>query len=215
MKKIPLLLFLVIAINNSCSAQVFSWQESLVQVAKNYFRSDPFIGEFSKFLDHLINDPTLVSKTINKRTDTTYFYLSGDYTTHNPFFFKARRTQVILAESEITINDTVRRSATMMIYQLVGYTEAGKEGAADVKNEFEKFDRKYLKRTRSNNYSEIKNGNEVNGATRNYFILPGGFIPLSAAWQKIGPDKGNVFVITLRFMVSDNEAALPASEDSP
>jgi hypothetical protein len=214
MKKIQFVL-LFILVNNFCNSQKLPRADALMQIAKNYFRSDPFDREFSKFLNHLMNDPTLVNKTIHKSTDTTYFYLRGDYTTHSPFFFKAKRIQIILAETELSAGDSLQLPGTMMTYQLAGYVDSGKEGEDDVKKEFERFDRKYLKKFQNYKYSEIKNGNEVTGAIRNYFIIQFGEAPLSAAWQKFGGDGGNVFVITLRFKVSGNEAVLPVPADSP
>jgi hypothetical protein len=214
MKKIQLVI-LVVAIAHCCSGQNPYWKGALLQIAKNYFRSNPFTHEFDKFLDFLLNDPTLVSKTIQKRTDSNYFYLSGDYTTHNPFFFKPSRTQIILAETEIGLSDTTLHSSLMMIYQVAGYREAGKEGEKEVKDEYEQFDRKYSKKSLNDNYSEIKTGNEVTGALRNYFVFPNGFTPLTAAWQNNGKDKGNVFVVTIRFLVSDNHALIPVPANSP
>ena len=190
-------------------------QEVLMQVAKNYFRSDPFNNEFGQFLKHLMNDPTLVNSSVNKRTDSSFFYLRGDYTHHNPFFFKAKRTQVILAEKEIISNDSLQLTDTIITYQVAGYTEGGKEGEDDVKKEFERFDRKYIKRFIKNDYSELKYGTETTGAIRNYYVKFSFLSPLSVAWQKIGSTNENVFVITLRFKVSDNNAVLPISSDSP
>lgn len=214
MKKIHWII-LFIAIHHFCSGQTSSGEVALMQIAKNYFRSNPFDREFSKFLGHLMNDPTLINKTINKSTDTSYFYLRGNYTTHHPFFFKAEQTQVVLAESGVNTGDSTGTSIRIMTYQVAGYVTAGKEGEADVKKEFEKFDRKYLKKFLTNSYSEIKKDNEITGAIRNYFVVPYGLAPLSAAWQKIGVDSGNVFVITLRFKISGNEAGLPVPADSP
>src|SRR5678815_5056358 len=45
--------------------------DALLQMVKGYFRSDPYKTEFSWFLDHLLNDPTLTNKTINKKTDSS------------------------------------------------------------------------------------------------------------------------------------------------
>ena len=186
-----------------------------MQVAKNYFRSSPFEHEFSQFLNHLMKDPTLINSTVNKRTDSNLFYLKGDYKTHNPFFFKAKLTHVVLAEQELLINDSLQLVDTIIIYQLAGYSEAGKEGEDDVKKEFERFDNKYIKKFGSNDYKELKNGNEIVGAIRNYFTKFSFLSPLSVAWQKIIATNENVFVITLRFKVSGNIAILPISADSP
>src|SRR5262245_22315197 len=96
------IIFLIIFFSSPCIVQ-----DVLLQVAKNYFRSNPFDREFSQFLSHIMNDPTLTNSIINKRTDTTFFYLRGEYTHHNPFFFKAKRTSVIVGEKEIVLNDSL------------------------------------------------------------------------------------------------------------
>lgn len=213
MKKIQLVV-LVIAIYNFCNGQILSPDKVIMQVAKNYFRSDPFNHEFSNFLNQLMNDPTLINKTIHKNTDTNYFYLRGIYTTHNPFFFKAQQTQVILAESEITAADYSGKTGKLMTYQIAGYVEDGEQGETDVKKEFEKFDRKHIKKFLTSSYSELKNSNEITGVIRDYLIISGDVAPLSAAWQNIGKGKGNVFVITIRFRIEGNQAMLPVSPNS-
>lgn len=85
-----------------CSAQ-----HVLLQVAKLYFRANPFEQEISSFLHQLINDPSLTNTSIIKRTDTSLFYFRGEYKHHNPFFFKAKRTQVVFAEKEVVVNDSL------------------------------------------------------------------------------------------------------------
>ena len=209
MKKIPFIVFILLT-NYFSSAQ-----DVLMQVAKNYFRSNPFDREFSQFLSHIMNDPTLAQPIINKRTDSTFFYLRGDYTHHNPFFFKAKRTSVVVGEQEIILNDSLQLYDTVITYQVAGYTDGGKDGEQDVKDEFERFDKKYLKKFIKHDYTELKVGNTVNGAIRNYFVRYSFLAPLSVAWQKITANNENVFVITLRFKVSGNVATLPVTPDSP
>jgi hypothetical protein len=185
-----------------------------MQVAKNYFRSNPFVREFSQFLNHLMGDPTLSNPIISKRTDSTFFYLRGDYTHHNPFFFKAKRTTVVIAEKELIVNDSLQLLDTIITYQVAGYTEGGKEGEEEVRKEFERFDHKYIRKFVKNDFTELKAGNQVNGAVRNYFVNYSFLAPLSVAWQKITANNENVFVITLRFKVSGNVAVLPVTPDS-
>jgi hypothetical protein len=209
MKKVLFLVFIFFS-NHFCLAQ-----DVLMQVAKFYFRSNPFDKEFSQFLSHIMNDPTLINSTISKRTDTTFFYLRGDYTHHNPFFFKAKRTSVIVGEKELVLNDSLELLDTIITYQVAGYTDGGKEGEQDVKEEFERFDKKYLKKFIKNDFIELKVGSNVNGAIRNYFVRYSFLAPLSVAWQKIVASNENVFVITLRFKVSSNVATLPVTPDSP
>ena len=61
---------------------------------------------------------------------------------------------------------------------------------------------------------ELKVGNQVYGAIRNYFVNYSFLSPLSVAWQKIAANHENVFVITFRFKVSGNIAVLPVTPDS-
>src|SRR4026207_2119633 len=82
-------------------------QQTIIDVTKAYYRSTPFDKEFSKFLSHLLNDPTLSNRTLQKRTDTSFFYFKGEYAQHNPFSFKAIRTEVILAETELQLADSI------------------------------------------------------------------------------------------------------------
>jgi hypothetical protein len=205
-----LLLLSLVLFSFCCSAQ-----EVLLQVAKNYFRSNPFDREFSRFLHHLMNDPALQISTVSKRTDSSFFYLRGSYTRHNPFFFKAKRTEIVIAEQEVILNDSLPLTDTLILYQLAGYSEEGSEGVKDVKEEFDRFDRKYLKKFYRSDLNQLKKGNEITGVIRNYFLRFSYIAPLSAAWQEIPNKKENVFVITLRFKVSGNGAVLPVSPDSP
>ena len=54
-------------------------QQTIIDVTKAYYRSTPFDKEFSKFLSHLLNDPTLSNKKLQKRTDSSLFYFKDDY----------------------------------------------------------------------------------------------------------------------------------------
>src|ERR1044071_8520521 len=118
-------------------------QDVMNDIAKTYFRSNPFSMDFGKFIDHLIHDPSLVKKDIAKRTDTSFFYFSGQYSNHNPFLFKSLRTEIMLTEVTEQMPDSTRRLDTFFVYQLRAYTLGDKEGLDDVKKEYAKFDRKF------------------------------------------------------------------------
>ncbi|HYM93824.1 MAG TPA: hypothetical protein VET23_06780, partial [Chitinophagaceae bacterium] len=120
-----------------------------------------------------------------------------------------------LAESEEKLIDSLPKLDTILTYQLAGYTNGNKSGQTDVKDEFEKFDRKFKKKFLGSNYLELKNGNAIGGAVTNYFIYPEGLAPLAIAWQKINSTDQHVFVITFRFKVLENTAILPVPANSP
>jgi hypothetical protein len=200
------ILLLVLFFQTSSHAQ----SEPIPQIIKHYFRSNPYHIKFSSFLNHLINDPTLSNKKIIRRTDTSFFFFQGNYTTHNPFGFKADRTEIRLAETEVAMDDSLPTMDTLLLYQLLGYSYS-KEGTATVKNEFSKFNRKYNKNLYSQD-AEIKRGNEVVGGIKNYFALVSPFSPISIAWARLD-DLQSVFTITIRIKVIENMATLPIPSD--
>jgi len=202
---IACLLLLIIA--GSCYSQS---DEPILQIAKSYFRSNPYKTHFSTFVNHLVNDPTLTNKTLTKRSDTSFFFFKGDYGTHNPFGYKADRTEIRLAETEFAMSDSLSTTDTLLLYQLLGYVYH--EGTDAVKKEFAKFDRKYGKNF-YNEDNELKKGDETVGLMRNYFVLATPFSPISIAWAKLDGFQ-NVFTITIRMKVIENVATLPVPPDS-
>lgn len=199
--------------NEDGANRVVASKDILFRIAKDYFRSNPFDRTFSEFLAHLINDPALINKIIYKRTDTSFFYLRGEYKADRPFFFLPKRVEVIVAESEEKLIDSLPTLDTVITYQLAGYTTGDADGLRDVKEEFEKFDHKYKKKFSQSNYLELKNGNTINGAMHNYFIVNLGLAPLAVAWQKIGTANEHVFVITFRFKIKNNQVFLAVPSD--
>jgi hypothetical protein len=185
-----------------------SAQQAIYDIAKNYYRSNPFENEFSKFLNHLMNDPTLTNKTIHKKTDSTLFFLQGVYASHSPFFFKSNKTEIILAEQEEADNDSSQNIHTVFVYQLISHA-SGEEGVKNVGEEFEKLCRHYKRNFNGNNYKELKAGEKQAGEIRNYSSGNPGFFPLTIAWATSKEHGDNIFALTIRFMVFENQAYLP------
>jgi hypothetical protein len=204
MKSYSIIIFFVIFFCYKSSAQ-----EIVFDIAKMYYRSNPFENEFSQFLNHLMNDPALLNKTIHKKTDSTLFFLEGNYTSHNPFFFKASHTKIILAEKEDATNDSLQYIQTTFIYQLIAYSSPGEEGIKDVREEFEKFCRHYKKKFEGENYKELKTGKEQAGEIRDYSLKYIGLYPLTVAWATSKEHNDNIFALTIRFRVFENQAYLP------
>ena len=202
------ILCLIIIVSRNCSAQN---DDPFFQIAKNYFRSNPYHLRFSTFLSHLLNDPTLINKTVTKRSDSSLFLFKGYYSHHSPFTFKAERTEIRLEEIEVDLNDFISRKDTVMFYQLLGYAY-GAAGMEAVKKEFTKFDRRYGKNFFTQD-TEIKNGDKIVGLGKNYFTVISTISPLSIAWVRLD-DLQNVFTITLRMKVEGNVATLPVPPDS-
>ncbi len=184
-------------------------QQTINDITKAYYRSNPFDKEFSKFLNHLLNDPTLSNKTLQKRTDTSFFYFKGEYAQHNPFSFKAIRTEIILAETELQLADSIFQTDTILLYQLLGYTKGGKQGIDDVKKEYNKFSRKFGHLFSNMDSRNLIKNNQPAGAIGNYFLFLKLLSPLTIAWAELSETEENVFAITIRIKVRENISMLP------
>lgn len=206
MRKILLTFF----ITSFCVTSAFA-QEGLFQFSKIYFRSNPFAGNFSGFLHHLLNDPSLLEKETQKRTDTSLFYFSGLYKNYNPFFFKPVKVQILLQEAAVNYGDSLTTD-TIFIYQLVAYADGTEKGEQEVKREFEKIHRVFNKKFYNSNYEDLKNG-ESSGGIHNYFVAHSTLAPATTIWTKLNDEF--VLNITLRFKTSENRAVLAASLYNP
>lgn len=206
-KNLLLLFFISFAYTTSFS------QEGLLQFTKSYFRSNPFIGEFSGFLKHLMNDPLLKDKKTWTRTDTSLFYFSGVFTNYNPFFFKPERVEITLEETSVQYVDSMPAD-TILVYQLLAYNEGNHKGEQEIKKEFEKIHRQFNKKFYTSNFQDLQIGNEVKGGVHNYFVGSAGIAPVSVAWGKLKEDKV-VLTLMLRIKTRGNVAILPAAFYNP
>lgn len=177
------------------------------KIAHDYFRVSPFNKDFGTFVSRLMNDPAITEKKINLKTDSTLFFLEAVYTTHQPFFFKPAKVKVIISERE-TEPDSLQDAQPFFIYQLVGFAPAGKDGKTDVEKEYEKLVKRYTRSFDMNQPRELKDGNIITGEIRDFYFANVSFSPLTLAWST-NADNGNVFAITIRFLVLDNRAFLP------
>lgn len=205
MRKSCLLLLFLFLICISSQAQ-----EAVFKIAKSYFRSDPFRGEFSAFMSHLLNDPTLTDKKIEKKTDSSLFYFEGTYNSpnYNPFFFSPKRIQVILTEMEVKLDSAL--TDTIFAYQLLAYANDSKEGKEEITREFEKIVKhgkaSFARSKETHNPSEVK----YSGSTWNYFDNAHAVSPFAVSL--FGPDENKemCLVLTLRMDTYNNMAMLAA-----
>jgi len=171
----------------------------LQKIVKTYFRSDPYQDEFGSFVRHLMNDPILSSKTTHLKTDTSLFYFQGVYKNYSPFGFLADRTEIRLTETGFVVDDSTSLRDTLMVYQLLGFSNNGKAGMQSVKDEFLKFNRHYSKHFITQS-SDIENDGETVGGTKSYFAYGYSASPLTVSWAKLD-ELQNVFIITLRLKI--------------
>jgi len=181
-------------------------QKTLITVTQDYFRSNPYTQSFSDFLRHLTNDPTMVNKKMQKRSDSTLFYFTGRYTTHNPFFFKADTVTTYLMEHPAVIGtDSLQQIDTLMIYMLVASLPYSKEAEQTIKKDAEKIKRRVRKAFDTSD--TLTTSGDAFFTNYYYSIHP--ISPFSVA--TMGPDEHqrmNLLII-VRFKIDGNEAVLP------
>jgi len=196
-----------------------SWQtlcsQTFYKATEQYFRHDPFKNEFSQFLNNLINDPLLLQKEVKKTTDSTLFFLQGLYATHSPFFFPTITCKVVLAERLEYPDSLSLIPVRYFIYQLVGYAPSGEEGLKDVKKEFDKLNQRLKKGLVLSEEKDLKQDNGKSGMIVNYTYNRIIFSPLTIAWASSADKKENMVVLTVRFIMTNNQAYLPIPFDSP
>lgn len=198
---------------------VLSWQTVLPQwlytTTRSYFRQDPFKTEFSRFLPALMNDPGLIDKKINKKTDSTLFYLQGRYNSYYPFSITTTHCKIILAEQQDYLDSSGNKTFTYFVYQLVGYAPPGEAGLKDIKQEYEKLHRRFKKEMEVNDLKELKRDGVQSGVIMNYTFKGMVFYPVTVAWASSADHKENIIALSVRFFMQDNQAYLPIPPDSP
>jgi hypothetical protein len=200
MKKI-LLPFFILTVSTSYS------QNPLQSLLKTYFRSHPFDMRFSSFIASLQQDPWFTIETYDRRTDTSFFYLTGTYKNFNPFHYPSNEIRLVLAEQVIIHTDSLKTHDTIMNLQLMGISDSGAVNSKLVEKEFKRFHKNQADRFSSDTYDtfEEKNG-RITAEIYNYFVSPFSIAPITIA-RGILPDTNQyAFTITIRFKVKENMA---------
>jgi hypothetical protein len=183
-------------------------QQALFDFTKSYFRTDPLVTEFSVFLQHLMNDPTIQHKEVQKRTDSTLFYFFGTYTDYNPFFFKPKRVEILLQQRPIEYRNSAKPD-TIFVYQLTAIAGSGSNGEADVRKEFERIHRRFNKKFDFSKFEPYSGDSSTNGGLHHYFVGFSDVSPVSTAWGRLTGEY--VLQITLRVKLYENRFVLAAS----
>jgi hypothetical protein len=185
-----------------------SAQSPVEQVMKKYFRTHPFNMKFSSFIQSLQKDPLFTIERFNRRTDTTFFYLTGAYKEFNPFRYKPTEIRLIIAEEEFVLQDSLKTLDTVINLQLMGITGSNEQESGKVIDEFRRFHNTLSSYFSGFNYDKFESDNIIHAELRNYFIEPFSVAPVSTAWGRMPDTKEFTFTITVRFKVKQNIADL-------
>ena len=200
MKKI-LLPFFILIVSTSYS------QNPLQSLLKTYFRSHPFDMRFSSFIASLQQDPWFTIETYDRRTDTSFFYLTGTYKNFNPFRYPPVELRLILAEQEIIHTDSLKTHDTIMNLQLLGITDSGQVNSKLVEKEFNRFHKNQVDHFSNHTHDSYeKKDGSLSAEINNYFVFPYSIAPVTIAWGLLPETSQYAFTITIRFKVQENKA---------
>jgi len=189
-------------------------QNPLQSILKTYFRTHPFDMRFSSFIATLQQDPWFTIETYGRRTDTSFFYITGTYKNFNPFHYAPKELRLILAEEEIIHRDSLKTHDTIMNLQLLGIIDSSAVSSDLAEKEFKRFHKNQGGRFSSNTSNSFKEKDgSLTTKVYNYFVSPFAIAPVTIAWG-IFPDTNQyAFTITIRFKVQENIATYIVSPD--
>ena len=121
MKKILHIFFILIA-GTSYS------QNPLQSISKTYLRTNPFDIRFSSFIASLQQDPWFTIDAEDRRTDSSFYYLTGTYKNYNPFQYTPNELRLVVAEMEIIHEDSLKTADTILNLQLMGISDSNVAG---------------------------------------------------------------------------------------
>lgn len=192
-----------------------SQSQSVYTISKDYFRTDPFSSSFSSFITELINDQALKQTKTIRRSDSALFYFEGIYSSFSPFFIPVSHCKIILAEKEDRTDDSTATPYFYYEYQLIGFAKDIKKGSKDVKEEFDRLNKKFTKSLVPDIANELKRKGQVSGMIKHFTYKSMLFKPVTLAWAVSADQQENIIAITLRFLNINNKAFLPISPDGP
>ena len=200
MKKI-LFSFFILIVSISYS------QNPLQSLLKTYFRTHPFDMKFSSFIASLQQDPWFTVETYSRRTDSSFFYLTGTYKNFYPFHYPPKELRLVLAEEEIIHTDSLKTHDTIMNLQLLGIVDNSGVNSKLVEKEFTRFHKNQVNRFSSYTHDSYeKKDGSITAEINNYFVSPYSIAPVTLAWGILPDTNQYAFTITIRFKVKENIA---------
>ena len=181
-------------------------QDAVQKISKDYFRTHPFDSKFSTFIVNLQRDPWFSMKEFNRRTDSTFFFLAGDYKNFNPFRFTPKELKLIVAEEVIAYSDSLKTLDTIVNLQLIGIVDTNAASSKLVEKEFKRFHQSQAKRFDDFLHKTVGGSQTMTGEINYYFISPFTISPVAIAWGLMPETKEYSFAITVRFKVTQNQA---------
>lgn len=180
-------------------------QSNFARTIKEYYRVNPFQGNFSSFVEALTTDPSLLKKEIYRQTDTTGYFVKGEYDVFNPYSINANKVDMLFYEN--VYKSKSRVLFNFYTYQLTAYfpdTELARRAVA-------KDYKKLVKRIRKDMYNtqkqSLKGYNNIEDGEITSFNDSGSPLePVIVSWQTLEKTKQLGLTIIVRLEQVKNYA---------
>ncbi len=170
-------------------------QTQFHKVVKEYYRVNPFESNFSAFIRALSNDPALLNKSIVLKTDSTNYFLKGEYKIFNPFSINAEKIEVVFAEHQHELDSDIQKLYTSYSYQITGYFEDTPNNRNHITKDYGKIKRRLNREMRSETIDLKGIRNITAGEITNFFYSISIVYPITISWQTL--PKSNKLAITV------------------
>lgn len=187
----------------------------LQDLAAPYFKTHPYNKSFSVFLQDVLNDPDLQDKVVSRRTDSSFFFLSGTYQRYNPFVYRPTSVKLVIAESEFTDSDTSHYRDTVVYCQLIVKADSTEKARQLVTKEYSRLLRKASRSFTHKSYTISQVNRVTEGEVTNSFISPFAVSPLTIGWGREAATRTYTFSVTLLLKVNGNWAEMVILPQEP
>ncbi|WP_114792063.1 hypothetical protein U0035_09430 [Niabella yanshanensis] len=182
-------------------------QSNFTRTVKEYYRVNPFQGNFSSFVEALTTDPSLLKKEIYRQTDTTGYFVKGEYDVFNPYSINANKVDMLFYENVYKSKNRVLFS--FYTYQLTTYFPDTELARRAVAKDYKKLVKKIRKDMYDTQRQSLKGYNNIEDGEITTFNDSGSTLePVVVSWQTLAKTKQLGLTIILR-LEQDNNYAYP------
>ncbi|MGE9312109.1 hypothetical protein ACLOAU_10695 [Niabella sp. CJ426] len=187
------------------SASLIQAQSNFTRIVKEYYRVNPFQGNFSSFVEALTTDPSLMKKEIYRQTDTTGYFVKGQYDVFNPYSINANKVDMLFYENAYKSKSRV--FFTFYTYQLTAYFPDTELARQAIIKDYKKLVKKIRKDLYDTQRQSLKGYNEIEDGEITTFNDSGSPLePVIVSWQTLAKTKQLGLTIILRLEQVNNYA---------
>ncbi|MGJ7030408.1 hypothetical protein [Niabella hirudinis] len=181
-------------------------QEDFYTVVKDYFRVNPFAGQFSAFINAVKTDPGLIITRSADKTDTSLFTIEGEYRSFNPFSIRANKVEMALGEKQRVYGARRQVADTIILYQITGFFDSTAQTVKALKKEYKRINNKIKRGLAVQSEVPLTGINGIReGAITNHARHERLSAPISVVWF-IREDGKLGLLVALRMKYANNRA---------